>query len=198
MRDDCSLIAWIHEIIDSYKQNHLPDTAMSDTSENLVQNKVIKKYVDEKEVKISKEPENAVIKYADGLYVEDKAEQLSNMRSIFENTVAGIFSEEKDYHIGEYVVHENRLYRFTGEKSAGPWDGGKAVEGSLMDEVNAIRDKTDLLQGSQGDYSVSVSKELQQLHQIDEENQYLHDHVEFNDYTGGGVELRHQNRPLTR
>ena len=184
MKDDCSLIAWIHRIIDEYKKNHLPDTEMSDDSENPVQNKVIKKYVDEKEITISKEKANAILKYGDGLYVQDKAEQLSNMQSVFENTVASMFSEEKEYHVGEYVVHENQLYRFTGEKSVGPWDSGKATEGSIMSELNAIRDKTDLLQGDQGDYSIQITKELQQLHQVDAENQYLHDHVEFNDYAG--------------
>ena len=49
------------------------DTAMSDTSENPVQNKVIKKYVDDKqvEVPIAETGKAGIVKPADGLTVEE-------------------------------------------------------------------------------------------------------------------------------
>jgi len=47
------------------------DTTMSDTSENPVQNKVIKKYVDEKSIDVSTENDNALQEKTDGLYVKD-------------------------------------------------------------------------------------------------------------------------------
>ncbi len=47
------------------------DSTISDTSKNPVQNKVIKKYVDEKSVDVSTENGNAIQEKTDGLYVND-------------------------------------------------------------------------------------------------------------------------------
>lgn len=55
------------------------DEVMSDTSGNPVQNKVIKKYVDDKSADISKESNNAVEKKSDGLFVEDKTEEIQTI-----------------------------------------------------------------------------------------------------------------------
>ena len=46
------------------------DDVMSDTSTNAVQNKVIKEYVDSKEISISEKENNAIVKETDGLYVD--------------------------------------------------------------------------------------------------------------------------------
>ena len=46
------------------------DDVMSDTSTNAVQNKVIKEYVDSKEISVSEKENNAIVKETDGLYVE--------------------------------------------------------------------------------------------------------------------------------
>lgn len=50
------------------------DEEMSDTSTNPIQNKVVKKYVDNKAVTVSKEDGNAIQQQEDGLYVEDFSE----------------------------------------------------------------------------------------------------------------------------
>ena len=46
------------------------DDVMSETSTNPVQNKVIKEYVDSKEISISEKENNAIVKETDGLYVD--------------------------------------------------------------------------------------------------------------------------------
>lgn len=46
------------------------DDVMSETSTNPVQNKVIKEYVDSKEISVSEKENNAIVKETDGLYVE--------------------------------------------------------------------------------------------------------------------------------
>lgn len=56
------------------------DSAMSSTSTNPVQNKVVKEYVDNKSVNVSTEDGNAIVKNSDGLYVKDlepKIDQLN-------------------------------------------------------------------------------------------------------------------------
>lgn len=62
------------------------DSAMSDTSTNPVQNKVIKKYVDEKSVEISEDAENAIETKADGLFVEDLSSTINKL-NIAQKTV---------------------------------------------------------------------------------------------------------------
>ena len=52
------------------------DTAMSSTSTNPVQNKVIKAYVDSKSVDISADSNNAIKTKTDGLFVEDKTDAI--------------------------------------------------------------------------------------------------------------------------
>ena len=58
-----SLVTAINQLGDKYKE---PDTAMSDTSENAVQNKVIKAYVDDKDTTPTENSEKAVT--SDGIY----------------------------------------------------------------------------------------------------------------------------------
>ena len=55
------------------------DSAMSDTSTNPVQNKVIKKYIDDKEINVSAEVDNAIEEKDDGLYVENKTEEINSI-----------------------------------------------------------------------------------------------------------------------
>lgn len=68
------------------------DTEMSDTSENAVQNKVIKKYVDEKSVNISADDNNAIKSNEDGIYVKDLSDDISRI-NIAQKTV----NKELDY-----------------------------------------------------------------------------------------------------
>lgn len=58
-----SLVTAINQLEDKYKE---PDTAMSDTSENAVQNKVIKAYIDDKDTTPTEDSEKAVT--SDGIY----------------------------------------------------------------------------------------------------------------------------------
>lgn len=62
------------------------DTKMSDTSTNTVQNKVIKKYVDEKSVNISADDNNAIKSNKDGIYVKDLSEDVNRI-NIAQKTV---------------------------------------------------------------------------------------------------------------
>lgn len=56
------------------------DAGMSDVSENPVQNKVVKKYIDDKEVLISQEKNNAIVKLPDnGLFVADKTNEIQSV-----------------------------------------------------------------------------------------------------------------------
>ena len=55
------------------------DDEMSDISTNPVQNKTIKKYIDDKEIKVSAEADNAIEKKDDGLYVENKTEEINSI-----------------------------------------------------------------------------------------------------------------------
>lgn len=58
-----SLVTAINQLEGKYKE---PDTAMSDTSENAVQNKVIKAYIDDKDTTPTEDSEKAVT--SDGVY----------------------------------------------------------------------------------------------------------------------------------
>lgn len=56
------------------------DAGMSDVSENPVQNRVVKKYIDDKEVLISQEANNAIVKFPDnGLFVADKTNEIQSV-----------------------------------------------------------------------------------------------------------------------
>lgn len=55
------------------------DTEMSDISENAVQNKVIKKYIDDKSVNISADDNNAIKSNEDGIYVKDLSNEVNNI-----------------------------------------------------------------------------------------------------------------------
>lgn len=55
------------------------DAEMSDISTNPVQNKVVKKYIDDKEINVSAEVDNAIEEKDDGLYVENKTEEINSI-----------------------------------------------------------------------------------------------------------------------
>ena len=68
------------------------DSAMSSTSTNPVQNKVIKEYVDNKSTNVSAEDGNAIVNKSDGIYVEDLTEELGNL-NIAQKTVNEVGSK---------------------------------------------------------------------------------------------------------
>ena len=57
------------------------DTEMSDTSTNPVQNAVVKKYIDDKEVTVSEEADNAIKQKDDGIYVADKTAEITQIQN---------------------------------------------------------------------------------------------------------------------
>ena len=68
------------------------DSAMSNTSTNPVQNKVIKKYVDDKSTNVSTADGNAVVKKSDGIYVEDLEPKIDQL-NIAQKTVNEVGSK---------------------------------------------------------------------------------------------------------
>lgn len=57
------------------------DSEMSDTSTNPVQNAVVKKYIDDKEITVSNESDNAIEKKDDGIYVKDNSETIGELKN---------------------------------------------------------------------------------------------------------------------
>ena len=52
--------------------------------------------------------------------------------------IGDVFSEESTYSIGDYVIYENTLYKFTADKDAGAWDGTKANAVKVADELSSL------------------------------------------------------------
>lgn len=52
--------------------------------------------------------------------------------------IGDVFSEESTYSIGDYVIYENTLYKFTADKDAGAWDGTKANAVKVADEISSL------------------------------------------------------------
>lgn len=80
------------------------DSAISDTSTNPVQNKVIKEYVDSKTVEISKASDNAIQNKTDGIYVEDLSAIVDNI-----NTAQNIVNKPSSTNLLQYDVYEFNL-----------------------------------------------------------------------------------------
>ena len=52
-----------------------------------------------------------------------------------EKTVASEFSTTQSYSIGDYVIYDDKLYRFTKNHSAGAWNAGQVVSTNVMDDL---------------------------------------------------------------
>lgn len=52
--------------------------------------------------------------------------------------IGDVFSEESTYSIGDYVIYENTLYKFTADKATGAWDGTKANAVKVADELSSL------------------------------------------------------------
>lgn len=75
------------------------DTAMSDTSTNPVQNKIIKKYIDDKEVKVSAETDNAIESKEDGIYVSPVKISEDEKNAIITDENGALYVEDKSEEI---------------------------------------------------------------------------------------------------
>lgn len=63
--------------------------------------------------------------------------QKADARFLKQSSIAPAFSPDEAYEIGEYVMYNNTLYKFTTEKSEGAWDSSKVRTASLADDVTA-------------------------------------------------------------
>lgn len=94
------------------------DTAMSSTSTNLVQNKVIKAYVDGKSVDISADSDNAIQTKTDGIYVE-KTKISTDDGNALSKKSDGLFVEDLSnkvnaLNIAQKTINEDLDYCFVG------------------------------------------------------------------------------------
>ena len=94
------------------------DTAMSSTSTNPVQNKVIKAYVDGKSVDISADSDNAIQTKTDGIYVE-KTKISTDDRNALSKKSDGLFVEDLSnkvnaLNIAQKTINEDLDYCFVG------------------------------------------------------------------------------------
>ena len=94
------------------------DTAMSSTSTNPVQNKVIKAYVDSKSVDISADLDNAIQTKTDGIYVE-KTKISTDDRNALSEKSNGLFVEDLSnkvnaLNIAQKTINEDLDYCFVG------------------------------------------------------------------------------------
>ena len=94
------------------------DTAMSSTSTNPVQNKVIKAYVDSKSVDISADLDNAIQNKTDGIYVEKTKISTDDGNALSEKS-NGLFVEDLSnkvnaLNIAQKTINEDLDYCFVG------------------------------------------------------------------------------------
>lgn len=94
------------------------DTAMSSTSTNPVQNKVIKAYVDSKSVDISADLDNAIQNKTDGIYVEKTKISIDDGNALSEKS-NGLFVEDLSnkvnaLNIAQKTINEDLDYCFVG------------------------------------------------------------------------------------
>lgn len=54
------------------------------------------------------------------------------------DSLSDAFSEEKSYKVGEYVIYDNKIYRFTVAKQAGPWEADKVEFAKVAKVVGEI------------------------------------------------------------
>ena len=54
--------------------------------------------------------------------------------------IADVFSSEKDYTIGSYIIHDGRIYRYITDHSAGNFDESEVTEIKVTDEIKDLRD----------------------------------------------------------
>lgn len=62
-----------------------------------------------------------------------------NSAQLTNSIVAEDFSTSKAYAIGDWVIYDNTLYRFTSAHAAGAWNASEATATDVEDEVAAVK-----------------------------------------------------------
>ena len=55
-------------------------------------------------------------------------------------SIAGQFSTDAEYSVGQYVYYNKKLYRFTSAHAVGAWDASEAVEVTVGDDLSNLTD----------------------------------------------------------
>ena len=66
-----------------------------------------------------------------------------NSISDLQELTAPLFSQQEDYNVGDYVIHDNKLYKFTTAHSGGIWDASEAIVVNVAEELVEIRENGD-------------------------------------------------------
>ncbi len=78
------------------------------------------------------------------------------------DSLSDAFSEEKSYKVGEYVIYDNKIYRFTVAKQAGPWEADKVefakvakVVGEIYGNITALSQKITSFENTKSEIAAS-------------------------------------------
>lgn len=78
------------------------------------------------------------------------------------DSLSDAFSEEKSYKVGEYVIYDNKIYRFTVAKQAGPWEADKVefakvakVVGEICGNITALSQKITSFENTKSEIAAS-------------------------------------------
>lgn len=74
------------------------------------------------------------------------------------DSLSDAFSEEKSYKVGEYVIYDNKIYRFTVAKQAGPWEADKVEFAKVAKVVGEIYGNIIALQNLMQSFNAAKSK----------------------------------------
>lgn len=55
--------------------------------------------------------------------------------------VSDAFDDTRTYAVGDYCIHNNTLYKFTDNKTSGPWDSTKVSATTAGDELSTLNSK---------------------------------------------------------
>lgn len=73
---------------------------------------------------------------------ESAAEELGNLTDL-PDVIAPAFSTSVAYSVGDYVMYNGSLYRFTQSHAAGAWNAGDVTEVTMGEEVGELKDAYD-------------------------------------------------------
>ncbi len=74
------------------------------------------------------------------------------------DSLSDAFSEEKSYKVGEYVIYDNKIYRFTVAKQAGPWEADKVEFAKVAKVVGEIYGNITALQNLMQSFNAAKSR----------------------------------------
>ncbi len=78
------------------------------------------------------------------------------------DSLSDAFSETRSYNVGEYVIYDNKIYRFTAAKAAGPWEAEKVefakvakVVGEIYGNITALSQKITSFENTKSEIAAS-------------------------------------------